>query len=528
MQDGRDAYDKNKRLDLDHLQFYDVDHIIPRNLIKDNSFDNKVLTTKVSNEWRKSGDEFASETFPEMLPLWQTWVDTGLISKRKFDNLTMRKENVDKYKPGFIARQLVETRQIIKLTQQVLQQLLPADSKIINIKANLSHEFREAFDFPKIRQVNDYHHAFDAHLAAFLGTYLRREYPQLGRYFEYGNFLPIPKHTLSQTNFIGRLKGKHGEKIANEDGEVTWSREDDIKELIRIYDFKIMNVSYEAYEDHGALYNQTLYKAKDAPVNGGKRKTMIPAKMNRPIELYGGYTGSRPAYLAIARIEKKSGPIFKVLAVNVGMASIVEKLSKAEASAKLHKLLADQFKTVSKNGEVKESVFRIIMPRVKLGSLFYNSERGYFRLMSSSEYRSSVQLFMSREEQLLLAAKAGSVEKEKLLTLFDSIIDRVTKYNLLYKDKVRALPKLRSTIMELSLADLKEGTKTVIGIRSTIIQLLAAFHASANIENMKAIGGPSDLGRVFNPSGISLEADSRLVSLSPAGLFTQQSEINKY
>ena len=47
------------------------------------------------------------------------------------------------------------------------------------MKASLSHNYREKYNLYKFRDINDYHHAHDAYLAAVLGeykeNYLRRK-----------------------------------------------------------------------------------------------------------------------------------------------------------------------------------------------------------------------------------------------------------------------------------------------------------------------------------------------------------------
>lgn len=54
LQNGRDMY-TGAPLDYDHLQFYDVDHIIPQSFLKDDSIENKVLTIKKENVRKTNG-----------------------------------------------------------------------------------------------------------------------------------------------------------------------------------------------------------------------------------------------------------------------------------------------------------------------------------------------------------------------------------------------------------------------------------------------------------------------------------------
>lgn len=52
MQLGVDMY-TGKKIDYDNLDNYDIDHIIPQSLVKNDSIDNKILTEKVFNEGKK-------------------------------------------------------------------------------------------------------------------------------------------------------------------------------------------------------------------------------------------------------------------------------------------------------------------------------------------------------------------------------------------------------------------------------------------------------------------------------------------
>lgn len=90
------------------------------------------------------------------------------MSNKKYNNLVREKYSEDDIN-GFINRQLVETRQIIKHVANIIENYY--DTKVIYLKANLSHNYRERYELFKFRELNDYHHAHDAYLAAVLGEY---------------------------------------------------------------------------------------------------------------------------------------------------------------------------------------------------------------------------------------------------------------------------------------------------------------------------------------------------------------------
>lgn len=124
--------------------------------------------------------------------------------------MTTNPENIDKYKmKGFVNRQLVETRQIIKLVANVLNDKYQNDDvDIIEVRAELTHDVRKHFKFYKNRNVNDYHHAFDAYLTSFVGQYLFKKYPNLRPLFDYNDFMKVSDNVLKQlhgNNFLGEF-----------------------------------------------------------------------------------------------------------------------------------------------------------------------------------------------------------------------------------------------------------------------------------------------------------------------------------
>lgn len=122
LQNGKDMYTGDE-LDIDRLSNYDVDHIIPRAFLKDDSIDNKVLVSSASNRG-KSDDVPSLEIVKKRKIFWHQLLKSKLISQRKFDNLTKAERGglAAEDKAGFIQRQLVETRQITKHVARLLDE----------------------------------------------------------------------------------------------------------------------------------------------------------------------------------------------------------------------------------------------------------------------------------------------------------------------------------------------------------------------------------------------------------------------
>lgn len=166
-QQGRCMY-SNEPLDIQSLSSYHIDHILPQNFVKDNSIANKVLVKERYNH-EKGGNQtplqiIKAEKRNEMLAFWARLKKIGMISPKKYESLCKAKFT-DEDKEGFIARQLVETRQIIKNINLLLEERFETTT-IHAIKAGMVSKFRQAIDLPKVREVNNKHHAMDALYAA--------------------------------------------------------------------------------------------------------------------------------------------------------------------------------------------------------------------------------------------------------------------------------------------------------------------------------------------------------------------------
>ena len=202
LQNGKDMYSLDKTgsptsLYRDRLDQYEVDHIIPYSFLPIDSIDNKVLTHRENNQ-RKLNNIPDKETVANMKPFWEKLYNAKLISQTKYQRLTTSERTPDgvlteSMKAGFIERQLVETRQIIKHVARILDNRF-SDTKIITLKSQLVTNFRNTFHIAKIRELNDYHHAHDAYLAVVVGLTLLKAYPKLAPELIYGHHAHFNRH----------------------------------------------------------------------------------------------------------------------------------------------------------------------------------------------------------------------------------------------------------------------------------------------------------------------------------------------
>lgn len=319
IQEGKCLY-SGKPLNIEDLNSYEVDHIIPRTLIKDDSIDNKALVYRECNQNKASSyvlpQEYRNKNNQEW---WKHLRKIGLMSAKKFHNL-IRKEYSEEDIEGFINRQLVETRQITKHVANILNTYYK-DTKVIYLKAKLSHDYRERYELFKFREINDYHHAHDAYLAAVLGEYKEK---YLKRNV---NFQVVKELNYQLINSNSKDKIKYGyvinslDKVANslitelsnkyidtKTGEVKFNAEEFNKVVENTLYRNDILVSKKTEIRTGEFYNQTKNS------KGGKG---VQLKKNMPTSLYGSYTSLNPSYAIMVKYEKKGKTSQKLIGIPI-------------------------------------------------------------------------------------------------------------------------------------------------------------------------------------------------------------------
>ena len=363
LQNGRDMY-TGKPLDINQLSSYDIDHIVPQAFIKDDSLDNRVLTSSKDNRG-KSDNVPSLEVVQKRKTFWQQLLDSKLISERKFNNLTKAERERDGLneldKVGFIKRQLVETRQITKHVAQILdarfnKEVTEKDKKnrnvkIITLKSNLVSNFRKEFGLYKVREINDYHHAHDAYLNAVLAKAILKKYPKLEPEFVYGDYQKYDlKRYISRSrdskevekatqkyffysnllNFFkeevhyadGTIVRRENIEYSKDTGEIAWNKEKDFATIKKVLSLPQVNIVKKTEVQTGGF-------SKESILPKGNSDKLIPRKTKDILwdtTKYGGFDSPVIAYsiLLIADIEKGKAKKLKTVKTLVGI-TIMEK-----------------------------------------------------------------------------------------------------------------------------------------------------------------------------------------------------------
>ena len=347
LQNGKDMY-TGEALNINQLSSYDIDHIIPQALIKDDSLDNRVLTSSKDNRG-KSDNVPSLEVVEKMKAFWQQLLDSKLISERKYNNLTKAERErgglneLDKV--GFIKRQLVETRQITKHVAQILDARFNKEVteknkknrnvKIITLKSNMVSNFRKEFGLYKVREINDYHHAHDAYLNAVVAKAILKKYPKLEPEFVYGDYQKYdlkryisrskdPKEVEKATekyffysnllNFFkeevhyadGTIVKRENIEYSKDTGEIAWNKEKDFATIKKVLSLPQVNIVKKTEEQtvgqNGGLFDNNIVSKKKV-VDASK---LIPIKSGLSPEKYGGYARPTIAYSVLVTYKQNN------------------------------------------------------------------------------------------------------------------------------------------------------------------------------------------------------------------------------
>ena len=326
--DNRDRLDKDKLylwllqlgrcmysgeiIDVDSINDCQIDHIVPRSVISNDSLNNRVLVKTSANQVKKGRLGMDADIVERMNGFWQYLYSKKFISSEKLRSLQKTHYDEDDLK-GFINRQLTDTSYAVRLVTELLQRRFP-NCRISGIRQSLNHAMRMKYaqegkgGFYKIRSLNDMHHAKDAYLTAVLGQFRIKGCPSWGS---------ICKAYLSGRENLDFKEGKAVEKARNgiilglfekhqnisPDGEVIWDEPFRKNVFNTMASNDCIVVKKLKRKAESAFYDQTLYSPE-----AGKTKLMPQKYRNgqpMPTEVYGGYSSRKPAYYAIVEHTEK-------------------------------------------------------------------------------------------------------------------------------------------------------------------------------------------------------------------------------
>ena len=520
MQRGKCLY-SGRPININQLSdtgLYEVDHIIPRAYIKDDSLENKALVYREENQRKTDALLIDSSIRQKMSDYWRMLHNAKLIGDKKYRNL-LRSTIDEKAMKGFVARQLVETSQMVKIIQSMLKVCYP-NTKIVPVKASISHNLREEAGFIKCREANDFHHAHDAYLALRMGLFIQKRHP--GVYENpIGLTRVIQKYVRSQSEEFKRTHHFPGSAgfIVNsfmssgfdkETGEVfkdDWDAEAEVEGIRRALNYRQCFISRMPYEDTGVFWDATIYSPRNQ-----KKKPVLSLKNGLDPQKYGGYSREQFAYFFVyeARKPGKDEHLFCFAQVPVWLAmrikgnqdaldSYAQKLAQSEGfeyiGIERAKILKKQL--IEINGD------RLIVTGIK-------------------EVRNGKELAFTSDELALISRITSQKElNESDNELLNEIWNRLVDCGNQIGWHLMAQLKLGGYNEKFSKIDSKSKSEVILG-------LVKIINATTNVVDLSLIGGKQHAGcMLLNYSNVLFDSntDFYIVDQSVTGMFERRTRI---
>ena len=287
---GRCMYTGNSIVfdNLGNDAIYNIDHIWPQAKIKDDSLENKVLVKSEANGAKGDTYPISSDIRAKMHGLWHNLHQKGLIGDKKYQRLTRSSRFTPDELSGFIARQLVETRQSTKAAATILKELCP-DSELVYVKAELASDFRQEMDMLKCREINDLHHAKDAYLNIVMGNVYNTQFTK-----DPLNFIKTGERyslKMFKKSADGKISGLMAHKVQR-GGVTAWDPAVSFDTVRKMMSKNSIRYVRYAYKRKGGLFNQ---------MPESKAEGLVPRKKGLDTEKYGGYNNKAAAHFAAVK-----------------------------------------------------------------------------------------------------------------------------------------------------------------------------------------------------------------------------------
>ena len=570
LQNGKDMYTGNP-LDINHLSSYDIDHIIPQAFIKDDSLDNRVLTSSKDNRG-KSDNVPSLEVVQKRKAFWQQLLDSKLISERKFNNLTKAERGGldERDKVGFIKRQLVETRQITKHVAQILDSRFNTKVneknqkirtvKIITLKSNLVSNFRKEFRLYKVREINDYHHAHDAYLNAVVAKAILKKYPKLEPEFVYGDYQKYdlkryisrskdPKEIEKATekyffysnllNFFkeevhyadGTIVKRENIEYSKDTGEIAWNKKKDFATIKKVLSLPQVNIVKKTeIQTHGLDRGKPrgLFNSNPSPKpSEDSKENLVPIKQGLDPRKYGGYAGISNSYAVLVKaiLEKGAKKQQKTVLEFQGI-SILDKI-KFEKN-KENYLLEKGY---------KEILSTITLPKYSLFEFPDGTRRRLASILSTNNKRGEIHKgneFVLPEKYITLLYHAKNINKTlepdhleyvmKHRDEFAELLEFVLDFNEKYVGALKNGEKIREAFTDWETADIKELCFSFIGPKNSKNSGLFELTSQGSASDFEFLGVKIPRYRDYTPSSL---LNATLIHQSITGLYETRIDLSK-
>ncbi|WP_425538592.1 type II CRISPR RNA-guided endonuclease Cas9 [Microaceticoccus formicicus] len=493
------------------LMLYDIDHIYPRSLTKDDSLNNLVLVKKEINQKIKQ-DKYPipNNIRKDMTGFWFSLKEQGFITANKFYRLIRKEPLTNEELAGFINRQLVETGQSTKAVAELLKRIYP-DTEIIYTKSRVVSDFRHKFDLLKCRELNNFHHAHDAFLNIVAGNAYHT------------------KFTANPYNYIKTNRDKGKERFYNlerffnnkveRNGYVAWDVDYHLPFIKKTLQRPTVNVTRMPVEHKGELFDATLRRKTN--VNTLLSPIKVSDERLHDFSKYGGYTNIYGAFFFL-----------------------VEHLVKNKKKITLEQVHIQYSRVIKNNSDLEmycTSILNLINPRIIEKKIKMNSKVLYngFPLYLNGRSDKSILVSLAKEIELsennaeifrrvikerLVIDSDNNLQKEvftaeELLSLYDEYLYLLSEgpfserpTNLFEKLKIR-----RSTFKKLN-----ESEKCIV-----LFEIHNYFRNGCKSGvDLRLLGEGKSAGRTKINSNIT-KSELIIINDSVTGLYSNKKVLNR-
>ena len=518
-QKGRCMY-TGEPIDLGNLfndNLYDIDHIYPRHFVKDDSIEkNLVLVKKQINSHKSDNYPLEAEIRSSQFGWWKHLCDNGFITKEKFERLIRSTQFSAEELAAFISRQIVETRQGTKMITELFENSFP-DADVIYSKAGVVSDFRHKFNLLKCREINNFHHANDAYLNIVVGNTYNVKFTKHPANF-IKDYQRDPEHFKYHMDKLFDYPVSRG-------SEVAWKTKggESIKTVRKVMSRYTPLVTRMNYEEHGQLWDQTIYSADDAAK--AKGVGYVPVNTDDPkmrdVTKYGGYKKYTGAYFFLVEHTKKGKKVRSLEAMPLYLKDSLnskekmeeycrEKLGYQEPSVRLEKIKMYSLIKVDGflmylTGRTEDRLTVVNSVEMKLS----NEWNAYVKRLFS--YTTTV------DEGSDDGVSRDLISIEKNCRLYSIIMDKYNstiysrRPNPIGKKLIEWQPKFKTLSLDKQIYVLRQ-----------LVQLSSNSNQGADLQY---IGGKQKTGTTKFSKYIEMHKEFLLISMSPTGIYKSETNL---
>lgn len=577
---GKDIY-TGEEIDLNNLDQYDIDHIVPQALVKDDSISNRVLTLSSHNR-----DKGANYPIPDSIfnsrgvtngrakakELYKYLKNNGLMSEKKYAALTRETPLTKDEMKGFVERQLVYTNQAVKALVDLINRFQKNRNgeapTVVYSKAENVSNFRHEHNILKSRDVNHCHHAHDAYLNICVGRAINTYYQkyiwlelQKKDTNEITNDINKQKGSLNLENVFKEYRDKDGiacrKPLLDKDGGVVWDYNASVQ-TIKNNIYKRVDVLITRMQClKGNFFEKTQTKPKgegSVPVKEVLHEVVDGKEITRESPLtdcsrYGGIPSLSYGFYSLVEMVSKKGKKEVSATIVVPVPNLYCRPGDKEALGRyLTKKRGLNVRRIiipclRPNFVVVKDQSRVVVSGVDTAMKSYHIKPDFSIKYSESEI-STVrkirklmdlvskkpkeveeeqfinQTFISKEDSLILSPAGSPSAKEVVLTN-EELVSLYLKFGKIPSYLLTLLPGFSSVIDFLKTEKSKEifTALSIYKKSNLLIGLVEYFNASSARVDLSLIHGGKNAGKLAISS--VLPKGSCILAESPTGYYTK-------